>query len=481
MDEQKNVTASFIDIDFASSVTQGDITWNFDKEYQYGQFANGDHWVLIPPGESVGIIGITPESTTNSSSNVINGSMLNPAVNPDSQGFDETPGDFPYDASLNIARGINSNTPLVISTESSLISTISKEWTSSNHSYVKSAEILTLVSSVPADGSFRPAYVGNDKTIHYNISNLHYSVLEKLEPVADTYDLSTVEDMFKGVWLEFQTGPNCSSIHPADNMPWYGREIARNVGIGALMLHLNFSNEQKKNLLIYYTQLGIDLYGIVQNGGRWTPNGGHEGGRKWPILFAGIVLNVDGMKAIGEKSGDYLYENGFYEGNRPSDYIDFGEDGQTFYITQRDIDRHHDRNYQYDVRPGYGYPMADVDYLQENLGLPEWGINHSHTPVQDSADWDTNYRATACRPFSGFVLAALIMENSSSARTLWNHDALFDYQYRYMHIEGNGVPDPFGGTYDHDNPDTNNRSIDAFTTNMWDAYIETYYFGPYGP
>jgi hypothetical protein len=31
-----------------SSIEQYGITWTFDKEYQCGQFVNGDYWVLGP-------------------------------------------------------------------------------------------------------------------------------------------------------------------------------------------------------------------------------------------------------------------------------------------------------------------------------------------------------------------------------------------------------------------------------------------------
>jgi hypothetical protein len=43
---------------YAKSVSQFGITWTFDKEYQVGQFANGDNWIVGP----VNIINIDPPS-----------------------------------------------------------------------------------------------------------------------------------------------------------------------------------------------------------------------------------------------------------------------------------------------------------------------------------------------------------------------------------------------------------------------------------
>jgi hypothetical protein len=37
-------------------------------------------------------------------------------------------------------------------------------------------------------------------------------------------------------------------------------------------------------------ELGIDNYGVLKAGGKWPADGGHMNGRKWPILFAGLLL-----------------------------------------------------------------------------------------------------------------------------------------------------------------------------------------------
>ena len=132
-----------------NSITQYDITWYFDKTlveyynpsneenpsnedfYYYGTFVNGDYWVIGP----VIIIGIDPKSINNSG-RAINGSMINPSPADEStfnmdQGYDYAIGTSEaerntYNEALNVAWGVDSESPLIVSTGSSLISTISK-------------------------------------------------------------------------------------------------------------------------------------------------------------------------------------------------------------------------------------------------------------------------------------------------------------------------------------------------------------------
>jgi PKD repeat protein len=242
-------------------------------------------------------------------------------------------------------------------------------------------------------------------------------------------------------------------MHPQSNMPHYGREMFTQIGTGALMLHLNFTAQQKETLLIRFVQLGIDLYGVVVNGGteNWSNDGGIAGGRKWPILFAGLVLNNTAMKSIGAKSGNYLYQNGYEPGRCPSDYIHFGEDDQTFYVAQRDVDATHNSQWQPDPRDATRTPYGTSD-----IGLPEWGIRHS-TDLYRSNKWlPTIYRGVAGPPFHGAALAALL---TPEGKALWNHNPFFDYTDRYMKVTAPGGE--YAGWW---------HSMSTFTANMWDTY-----------
>jgi hypothetical protein len=434
----------------AKLLRQTEITWTFQDYHSVGQFANGDLWVVGP----VTIVAIEPRSVSNNG-RIANGSMVNPSPRNGKQGYDNAMSNNVYDPSLNVAYDVSPTKPLVLQPGSSLASTVSVE-AGGALPQLKRAVVLTVLSSAPLAGSFRPPYSGTDKTIKFNKSSLNYSLLKQLTPVPGTPDLATVEAQFATPWLDHGGGWSARFMHPQLNMPDYGRDIAAQIGIGALMLHLNFTPQQKERLLCSYVQLGIDLYGIVADGGtwNWANDGGHAGGRKWPILFAGIMLNDPNMKSIGLKSGDYLYANGHGPGNPPSDYIHFGEDDQTFYVSQLDVDVTHSSSWGPDSRDAQRIP-----YEVSDIGLPEWGIRHATEPGRSNKWLPTEYRGVAGPPFNGLALPALLM----NAKALWNHDAFFDYTDRYMAFTAPGGE--YEGYW---------RSSSIFTSRMWDFYRAQY-------
>jgi hypothetical protein len=429
-----------------SQISQFGITWTFDKDYTVGQFANGDYWVVGP----VTIIRIQPASVE-LNGRTINGSMINPSPKlGQTQGYDSAaygsyarPGN--YDPSLNVARpdsrDLSKNNPLVLQSNCSLISTEST-LQADDSTQLKTAAVLTVLDNPAKDGSFRPPYSGTDKTIHFNKEQLDYSLLASLKPVPGSPGLAAVERYFERPWIDHIPLWPARALHPVDNMPDYGREIATQIGVGALMLHLNFSSTQKEKLLVRYVQLGIDLYGIVQDGGEknWTGMGGHASGRKWPILFAGLVLNDSNMKNIGRPDiPDY--------GPSHPEYVHFGEDDQTFYVTQADVDATHGPKWNPDRRDAQKIP-----YESEDIGLPEWGIVHAIGPERSNKYWKTAYRSVSSPCWGGIVLAVHIM----GVKDLWNHNALFDYKDRYM----KATPDW--------------RQTSKFVEGMWDVYRDDY-------
>jgi hypothetical protein len=416
-------------------ISQFGITWTFDQEYEFGQFANGDYWVAGP----VTIIAISPPST-DVAGRVINGSMVNPSPQDGAtQGYDSSMygqyGPY-YDAAINAARPNNQDlsaaNPLVLPAGSSLVSAISLPEAGARPQ-LQTAAVLTVLSAAAPEDSFRPPYSGSDKTIRFNLSQVNSDLLAQLPPVASTPELATIEAYFERPWIDHVPNWLADYHHPEDNLPNYGREISARVGAGALMLHLDVAN--KETLLVRYLQVGIDLYGVVQDGGteNWVPNGGHASGRKWPILFAGLILDDTDMQNIGSGDG--------------SGAVYFGEDAQTFYVSQADIDMTHTP----DLRGCYL-----EEYQQSDLGLAEWGIRHATQPGSDNKAWCAIYRQCCTgNAWAGFVLSALIM----NVKDLWDHDPLFDYQDRYMEIQ---------------TPGEWTRCWDDFTEEMWDTYREEF-------
>ncbi len=490
----------------ATSVTQHGITWTFDKDYTTGQFINGDYWV-IAQGGGVAITGISPGYTD--TPRPMNGSMVNP-VGATLQGYD---GHAIYDSSKNKGIGITTETPLVIFADSSLVSTISNLSPGVDHlSYINTAAILTVLSAPPTANSFRPGMCGSVKTIH-NVSSIDYGLLKRLQPpITETITATTLTQYAAKLLMPFLDhieNYGVRYMHPsASGLDNYYFSLTWTEA--ALLLNLDFSNIEKSNLLINYIQVGIDSYSVVNSGGiGWPPNGGHSSGRKLPILFAGLMLNDSAMKGIGNVSGDYLYTGGHRAGNPPSDYKHFGEDGQTFYVRQSDVDITRGSTWVSDSwRTSGAYLSFDIatntftsgspgankigpwnpdtrnddaggnvkcrPLTQDMLGMPEWGIKHSTDPGEEDAYWHTGgYRMipTGGKEWAGTTLVAQII----GLKNLWNNNALFDYTDRFMAI-GAGKPDPFGFMVYGEV--AGNLPIGLINT-MWDTYRADYPMPPY--
>ena len=437
-----------------TQISQHGITWYFDGPVEFGRFVNGDYWVLGP----VTITGIDPPTRRNEAGRIIDGSMINPRAGVGRQGFDNTRS---YDSALNVEWGL-STAPLSLSPGTTLVSAISDP--ARTRPYLRTAAILTVLRSAPARDAFRPGYSDPSKRL-FRAADLDTQLLLSLNAVSSAPTLATVERMFERPWLDWIPDWDGRDLHPRDNMPDYGREIARNVGVGALMLHLDFPLAEKETLLYRYVQLGIDLYSIVANGGHqtWLPNGGHASGRKWPILFAGIMLGDEGMMAVGQRSGQYLYSGGNQPGSPPSDYIFFGEDAQTFYIGDK-----------YPEMVGMTLNPDNRDsevheYQESDRGFPEWGIRYATHPNRSNKFFGTVYRTVTAVTWDGFTLAARLM----GAEALWNHPPLFDYVERYITIVSGGAYTPPGEASPWVVPgegQIENQPGSDFARDMWWAY-----------
>lgn len=385
----------------ATSLTQHGITWTFDKDYQTGEYANGDYWVVGP----VKIVSI--ENSFHKVDVGLDGSMVNPGAD-SKQGYDKRL--INYKENLNAASAL----PLDLAANSSLISSVS--WiegeagcpkidgaTKTPRPTIRSMAILTCVSSVPQEGTFRPAYCGADKSPKYNVSQLNRSLLKNFDPPASTPDAERMEAKFAGPWIDHVNGWLGGHTHPDIHMKNYGRDLSVEIGEAALMLQLDFDqlpgSPDKDGLLIKFVQLGIDLAGIADAGGGWPCDGGHAMGRKWPILFAGLMLGDAHMKDVGNWE------------------TDFQEDMDTFYVSEKEVAITAGSGWNPDKRaPG-------LPYQEKHIGLPEWGIRHATDPNRDNLEWTATYREINNLAYPGWVLAALIMDQ----RKAWNHDALFDY------------------------------------------------------
>jgi hypothetical protein len=407
-----------------SSITQWGITWQFDHDYPAGQFCNGDWWVLGP----VHVVGISPGTQT-VNGRVINGSMINPDVS-GMHGYDSAlynQGQYAtstrqYSASLNVAINVSSNSPLVLQPSTSLISTISQigPAASGSASELKTAAVLTVLGSVPPADAFRPPYSGSDKTIRHRENQLDYTALADLPPSPGAPSLSGTADAMSRVWLDHCAHWTSRYMHPVDNMPDYYRSFTALTGTAGLLLNSNYTDAQKRDLLVRFTQIGIDHYGNMANGARWGVNG-HCNGRKFPILFAGRVLNDAAMLGVGT-----TFANVFHGPDSPlNTVVPFSEDGQTFYVQE--------------TSPGV-YNWGYGGYTAVDVGVPEWGNFHangnSQSLASDNVLWDGNSYRRCCSA-NGWVGSCLTMQ-IMGLQSAWNQPAWFAYMDRYTQIEPDG-------------------------------------------
>jgi len=420
----------------ASSVSQYGITWTFDADYPVGQYVNGDYYVVAPSG--LNITKITPASTilatrpkegggtvTNST---VNGSMRNPlASNVATQGFDSNLNGSSggYRAGQNVARpggnDLSASNPMVVPTNSSIVSTISHP----NANYrpaLNDAAVLTVVSSAPPAGSFRPPYCGTDKTSYWNKSNLNYGILRSLAPVGTTPSLSAQEALVQRPWIEINTEANGRYFHPLNNQPEYGGDMSRLIGIALLSLHLNYSNAQKETLFIRLVQYGIDVYGAAKTGGKWSANGGHNLGRKMPMVLAGLALNDPNILEWADASKHLIFQ----------------EDLQTFVVDAS----------QLLVIPYTGDGRVRLPYTAAMIGTPEWGEKHVGDRTRDGSNWGVYYRDVVYRALFAHALTAHLTPGAVNA---WKWQVFFDYYDRVKTIAGDS-------------------NFGSFSAGMWNTY-----------
>jgi len=427
------------------TISQYGITWEFDRPVRCGQFINGDWWVTGP----VTIVKITPapgavsgvkdniklnhwnDTSLKPDTTMRNGSMIVMGAG-HRHGYDSRQGS--YDRNLSV------RLPLKFEPGTSLVSTISNTelpvdnfckdilWENEYKSQIvlKTAAVLTCLKEPPPSDAFRPPYAGANKPI-FRVKDIRWNMLPKLKPVGETPSWEKMERYFQRVWLDHLISWEQQELVPNENQPNYGREYSRLVSLASLMLSLDVPQKQKEKLGIGLIQLGIDLYGIAMNGGNWNEGGGHSSGRKWPILFAGMMLNKDQFFTLPAT-------------------VFFQEDAQTYY--------------------GQGWFGQTV--LWQMIQHHGWRTTYEEKMPQDWEQWDkTSESYRVCCNAVSWIGTALVARYMKAIQ-LWGHDAYFDYVDRWMREDDpykdaralGGRPRPTGET----------NTFDPFVTAMWKAY-----------
>ena len=438
------LTAQNIKIIKRSEVSQYGITWTFDKPAKTGQFITGDWWVIGP----VTIIKISPApgpvpheklnikiNHWNDTSLKLDTTMRNGSMIVDNagrtQGYDSRSGSFNKKDVIEL--------PLILQPGKSIISSISNTilpvdnfcknimWDGEKKSQtvMKSAAVLTILKEVPPANAFRPPYAGTLKPI-FKVANIQWNLLPNLTaPAEEVPSWSEFERYFQRPWIDHLMSWEQQELVPNENGPNYGREHARLVSIASLMVMLDVPKAKKEKLTIELIQRGIDLYGIAMAGGYWNEGGGHSSGRKWPILFASIMLNEPSIAKL------------------PATAV-FQEDTQTYYgkgwFGQHALWQmimHHGKRSPYEEKPPEQWQKWD-------------STSESYRLCCNAVAW------------TGTALAARYM----NAIKLWGHDAHFDYIERWMRED-----DPYKiERGNHTRPSAETTTADPFVTAMWKAH-----------
>lgn len=429
--------------DYRREISQYGITWTFDRPAKTGQFITGDWWVQGP----VTIIQVTPapgpvpqeklelkvnrwnDTSLKADTTMRNGSMIVLEAG-HRQSYDSRAAGF-SDADV-------TRFPLELKPGLSLISSISNATLPVDHfaknimwdaekkseTVMKAAAVLTCVKEIPPKDAFRPPYAGTNKP-YFTTKNIRWDLLPKLAPSGEVPSWDEFERYFQRPWVDHLMSWSQQQLVPNENGPNYGREHARIVSIASLMVSLDVPREKKEKLTIGLIQRGIDLYGLAMAGGYWNEGGGHSSGRKWPIVFASLML--------GESKLTELPESAFFQ-----------EDTQTYY--------------------GKGwFGQTALYWMIQHHGKRE---RYEEKRPEEWEKWDrtTESYRTCCNAvaWAGTALTARYMR----AIKVWNHDAHFDYVDRWMRED-----DPYESARGkHKRPSAETTTFDPFVTEMWKAH-----------
>jgi hypothetical protein len=437
-----------------AKVTQGRVTWHFERPARVGRFVNGDFYVVGPV--TLRRIEPAPEDGRNLSA-------LN--IAPQDRGdraFDKRMRGHDPDRVARLPIAMQPGDMLVSaeSTDKGKHPGIIPGMHERNKSVILSYSILTcLEAPVPPD-TFRPGYC--DRAMRfYHARHLQWDRLANLEPVEDTPDIDRWAGLFRQPWIDLM---GFCKGGAAAYQPQYARETARAEGIATLLLNLDLPREKKRPLLINFVQYGIDLWSIAggaYNGyGGWKANGGHGNGRKWAIVFAGMMLGDEQMARPTVTNPDFR----------------FGQDMQTAYgpsWTGATV-----------VYAGHmglwkGKPVTGRPHHQpyEHLQPGDWAYNTFQYAWKDKPT--TQYageryrRVINSKVWVGQALAIRLMD----AEPFYAHDAFLDYVDRWMYEDDRPLREQIMRQIDTEKTDHDFRDppyhgggvSDPFVRQMWEA------------
>ena len=456
----------------ATELTQYGVTWVFDKEYEVGQFASGDYYVVGP---------ITITSITPSASNGRNGTQLNPYVggstgNPSTpkQPFDSRA--YAYDPTTLFQSG-------VVMPGTSVVSTISKtgsektNWANkgiSSNAFLWSAAVLTVLDSKPSASAFRPAYNGTNKKLFY-LDQVNWGLLPNLSLDGITLPahpgFGTVEYFLRGFerpWISTHGRDWTSRNIAAENNQFdYHEEIGFFYSEATLLLMADLTNldiPDKRKLTIGFIQNCIDLSAAVSVPGVET-----SAVWAWPIVLCGLLLDEPAISNFWINNPNTRtqrdHEKFYYIGDRTtSTKSTIVPDGETWVGWRHPISGKF---------PAFSKQKGE-EY--EHLHPKEWVCYAPHCKSEV-------YRAQHdVHPIIGLTLSSIIVDGATpmDVNAMIAHNPIRDYADRWMN-DGfmTEVYKPTGRTFVEEMKASQSFTIynynygtggSRFVTDMWNKY-----------
>ena len=381
----------------ATSVSQDGITFQFNKTYEVGKFANGDYWVLGPAT----ITRITPDYDGSN-----NGWEVNPVVS-GGHGFQNGCKNGGFNSALVPSLPYTSPSSGIVS----IVKTIANVGVA--QPCIKTAVVLTVVTNTPPGNGatvFRPPYVGTSKP-YYSTGDLRTDLLPSLTPVGTPPSLSTVASNFRKLRLDHKSTNYNRSLRPADSMYDYQPENSRNITEGILRLMFNDSVEAKMPALIQYVQAGIDAVHAFSSRQIWFPSDGHETNHITQLAFTATMLDMTSVKTALQAITSF-HPNRFLTGETSGGDVLWGETStETGYWTY--------------LVTGSGNRAQRDPYGYIDGGDPGWG-----------------YANVTSQSYKGEYLAAKLMPSLQSAWPNNAYDLVENYIRRWVEVGAWTKPDP---------------------------------------
>jgi hypothetical protein len=410
-------------------VSQYGISWQFEKPLPVGKFVNGDYYVVGPAtiieitpkplwGDEVGPI-IDRDSVQESKypgKQARNGSVLNPSAKKMEGGFDSRTPSGRYDPSE------FAHLPIAMKPGDSLVSTISrkneeiKKFGGQFVDPLRVAAVLSCVDQPQPPDAFRPSYCDSVHSGVHLARDLRRELLLNLpRPIGAPARLDTYIQQFQKPWLDTV---EFGFAAPVENLPHYGQDLVQLEGDASLLLLMNYPPQDKERLLINFVQVGIDFWGVDRAGANWPAHGGLNSGRKWPVVYAGVLL------------GDAVMQSP----TKQLPQLHFGEDDQTAFTPVEYRGKVHER----------GWTGAKAIFLGHSLAggggaRGSWERGWGALDLFPPDEWpptspkslpssEAYRRANTSSAWVAEALAARMMH----LEPVWNHDAFFAYVDRWM-------------------------------------------------